>query len=306
MKHQHLSKTQAAKTNQSPQTATNTTSDAHPVLQMQADIGNRATSHLLSSQKPIQAKPLFGGLSSELSIQPKLTIGAVGDKYEQEADTVASQVVNRMDSPAAPTVSTSNQPTSSKHKRTNAILSVPSLPSPETRRGAMTKETQKKWQLESLKRQHDYKGDFYDTNGSNSITTTITSSSNQSTSGTNNQSQLTLDQAMKDEKVWGKFVDYCDKEHSLENIDAYDLVYQLLHSNIDDNAYYDNLLNRLLNEFLTKKSPYYLNIDFSCIEKPLLDAIKKQDKDNIKKYLELLLTALFNNLLDTFGRFIVK
>ncbi|WP_158632910.1 hypothetical protein [Dulcicalothrix desertica] len=37
--------------------------------------------------KTIQAKPLFGGLSSELSIQPKLTIGAVGDKYEQEADT---------------------------------------------------------------------------------------------------------------------------------------------------------------------------------------------------------------------------
>jgi Domain of unknown function (DUF4157)/Regulator of G protein signaling domain len=104
MKHQHLSKTQAAKTNQSPQTATNTTSDAHPVLQMQADIGNRATSHLLSSQKPIQAKPLFGGLSSELSIQPKLTIGAVGDKYEQEADTVASQVVNRINSPAALTV----------------------------------------------------------------------------------------------------------------------------------------------------------------------------------------------------------
>ncbi|MBW4508237.1 MAG: DUF4157 domain-containing protein [Scytonematopsis contorta HA4267-MV1] len=104
MKHQHLSKTQAVKTNQSPQTATNTTSDAHPVLQMQADIGNRATSQILSSQKPIQAKPLFSGLSSELSIQPKLTIGAVGDKYEKEADTVASQVVNRINSPAALTV----------------------------------------------------------------------------------------------------------------------------------------------------------------------------------------------------------
>jgi Domain of unknown function (DUF4157)/Regulator of G protein signaling domain len=104
MTYKHLNQTRTTKTNQSPQTATNTTSDTHPVLQMQADIGNRATSQILSSQKPIQAKPLFGGLSSELSIQPKLTIGAVGDKYEQEADTVASQVVNRMDSPVAPTV----------------------------------------------------------------------------------------------------------------------------------------------------------------------------------------------------------
>ena len=35
-------------------------------------------------------------------IQPKLTIGAPGDKYEQEADQVASQVVQRINASATP------------------------------------------------------------------------------------------------------------------------------------------------------------------------------------------------------------
>jgi hypothetical protein len=35
-------------------------------------------------------------------IQPKLTIGAPGDQYEQEADQVASQVVQKMNAPATP------------------------------------------------------------------------------------------------------------------------------------------------------------------------------------------------------------
>jgi len=34
--------------------------------------------------------------SASLPIQPKLTIGAPGDKYEQEADRVAQQVVQRL------------------------------------------------------------------------------------------------------------------------------------------------------------------------------------------------------------------
>jgi hypothetical protein len=36
---------------------------------------------------------------SLLTIQPKLTIGQPGDKYEQEADKVATQVVNKINSP---------------------------------------------------------------------------------------------------------------------------------------------------------------------------------------------------------------
>jgi hypothetical protein len=42
-----------------------------------------------------------GSFAATLPMQPKLTVGAVGDKYEQEADQVAAQVVNAMHSPAA-------------------------------------------------------------------------------------------------------------------------------------------------------------------------------------------------------------
>jgi hypothetical protein len=58
----------------------------------------------------IQAKPKFRGLSHELTsamdsrgmvIQAKMTMGAPGDKYEQEADRVAEQVVLKMQAPSA-------------------------------------------------------------------------------------------------------------------------------------------------------------------------------------------------------------
>lgn len=39
--------------------------------------------------------------SSSSIIQPKLTIGSPGDKYEQEADRVAAEVVNRINAPAS-------------------------------------------------------------------------------------------------------------------------------------------------------------------------------------------------------------
>ncbi|MBW4505772.1 MAG: lysophospholipase [Scytonematopsis contorta HA4267-MV1] len=41
-----------------------------------------------------------GTQSSGIPIQPKLTIGQSGDKYEQEADRVAAQVVNNINSPS--------------------------------------------------------------------------------------------------------------------------------------------------------------------------------------------------------------
>jgi Domain of unknown function (DUF4157)/Calpain family cysteine protease len=60
------------------------------------------------SPRAIQAKPKFRGLSHELTsdigsngivIQAKMTIGAPTDKYEQEADRVAQQVVQRLNAP---------------------------------------------------------------------------------------------------------------------------------------------------------------------------------------------------------------
>jgi hypothetical protein len=76
---------------------------------LQGAIGNRAVNKLLANQPTLQAKPMFGGLSRELVVQPKLTIGAVGDKYEQEADRISKQVVNQINVPATQS-STENQP----------------------------------------------------------------------------------------------------------------------------------------------------------------------------------------------------
>ncbi|NJK65801.1 MAG: DUF4157 domain-containing protein [Microcoleus sp. SU_5_3] len=74
-------------------------SSTHPIEELQGAIGNRAVNQLLANQPIVQAKPMFGGLSRELVIQPKLTIGAVGDKYEQEADRISKQVVNQINTP---------------------------------------------------------------------------------------------------------------------------------------------------------------------------------------------------------------
>ncbi|MEB3180879.1 MAG: DUF4157 domain-containing protein [Nostocaceae cyanobacterium] len=84
------------------QATNNTKPSTHPILQLQADIGNAAVNHLIQAQhqgnqQPIQSKPLFGGLSQELlPIQPKLSIGTPGDKYEQEADHIAEEVVSQI------------------------------------------------------------------------------------------------------------------------------------------------------------------------------------------------------------------
>ncbi|WP_287360107.1 DUF4157 domain-containing protein [Moorena sp. SIO3B2] len=112
----------------------------HPVEELQGIIGNRALGNLIKSQpdlsgqvhrsqdpllssvspvsgQPIQRMPMFRGLSHELKgnwqqgnrVQAKLTIGEAGDKYELEADRVASEVVDRINTPVT---SHSNQPDS--------------------------------------------------------------------------------------------------------------------------------------------------------------------------------------------------
>jgi Domain of unknown function (DUF4157) len=49
----------------------------------------------------LQNHPLMGNISDLPPIQTKLTIGAPGDKYEQEADTIARKVVSQINSPVA-------------------------------------------------------------------------------------------------------------------------------------------------------------------------------------------------------------
>jgi len=62
--------------------------NADDVLTLQETIGNRAATQLLAGR-------------SEQRVQPKLTIGEPGDKYEQEAEQVAAEVVQQMNMPAS-------------------------------------------------------------------------------------------------------------------------------------------------------------------------------------------------------------
>lgn len=67
------------------------------VLQLQRTIGNRAVGQLLSGIGAAQREPADHGSL----IQTKLTINPPGDVYEQEADRVAGQVVDRINQPAS-------------------------------------------------------------------------------------------------------------------------------------------------------------------------------------------------------------
>jgi len=59
---------------------------ASDVLQLQRTVGNQATVGLLSKATPLQTK---------------LKVGPARDRYEQEADSVAEQVMRQVDKPAA-------------------------------------------------------------------------------------------------------------------------------------------------------------------------------------------------------------
>jgi Domain of unknown function (DUF4157)/Phosphatidylinositol 3- and 4-kinase len=85
-------------------------SSTHPIEELQGAIGNRAVNKLLANQPIVQAKPMFRGLSHELVIQPKLTIGAVGDKYEQEADRISQQVVSQINAPESSAIQRKQMP----------------------------------------------------------------------------------------------------------------------------------------------------------------------------------------------------
>jgi hypothetical protein len=104
MKQQQLNSTKNTVVTRSIQPQAIAQHSIHPIEQLQSAIGNRAVNQLLANQPIVQAKPMFKGLSHELVVQPKLTIGAVGDKYEQEADFMAEQVVSQMNSPENSTI----------------------------------------------------------------------------------------------------------------------------------------------------------------------------------------------------------
>lgn len=101
------SQTKDTKANSKSQTSSGVKSDRDPVEDIQSTIGNRAFGKLLHNEPTslqlgsnLPRKHLsFKGLSHELGnnlVQTKLNINEPGDKYEQEADRVASQVVQQI------------------------------------------------------------------------------------------------------------------------------------------------------------------------------------------------------------------
>ncbi|HKQ79347.1 MAG TPA: DUF4157 domain-containing protein [Blastocatellia bacterium] len=63
---------------------------ARDVVQLQQTIGNRAVQRLLSQD---------ARRSPQHPVQAKLTVGPANDRYEQEADRVAAQVINQLNTP---------------------------------------------------------------------------------------------------------------------------------------------------------------------------------------------------------------
>lgn len=61
---------------------------------------NNSTQASPNIQKRSQQAKGFGHSFGDIAVQPKLTIGQPGDKYEQEADQVAAQVVQRINEPS--------------------------------------------------------------------------------------------------------------------------------------------------------------------------------------------------------------
>ncbi|MFN6571258.1 DUF4157 domain-containing protein [Dendronalium sp. ChiSLP03b] len=99
----------AAVLNRAP--ANQQSSNRQLLLQLQQQYGNPYVNQVLQLAREMGGKTSANPTEQPL-VQTKLTIGAAGDKYEQEADRTARQVVQRMNAPASqqPEVSEKMQP----------------------------------------------------------------------------------------------------------------------------------------------------------------------------------------------------
>ncbi|HLP87133.1 MAG TPA: DUF4157 domain-containing protein [Nostocaceae cyanobacterium] len=113
--------------------------------QLERAIGTRSTQEIFAG-KQTPWIPEFEGISAQLwgdsgqveePIQAKLTIGEVGDKYEQEADRIACQVVNQINAPQnqgmlqeeMPLQASRIQPKLQRYSHQNGIAAPPDLDS---------------------------------------------------------------------------------------------------------------------------------------------------------------------------------
>jgi Domain of unknown function (DUF4157) len=138
----------SAATSPQPSTTKNTQVAPHPLLQWQAAIGNQATNRFIG--KYLGANPeinpnlsMFRGLSHEwmgiLSqsspIQAKLVIGQPNDKYEQEADRIAQQVICELDTPSQQVLSRTAKNHSAIAREGRVSLSVKPMLQPSAGNG---------------------------------------------------------------------------------------------------------------------------------------------------------------------------
>jgi hypothetical protein len=70
-----------------------------PFLQLQRTLGNRRVGQLIQARRLTPEGRIIGG--GTVGLQPKLTVGAADDQYEQEADRIARQVMGMADTASA-------------------------------------------------------------------------------------------------------------------------------------------------------------------------------------------------------------
>ena len=148
MTQNHLTESQDAMTQRimsresRPSCAQSFSGKLHPILQLQRMLGNRRVAQL------VQAKQLFPE-GKIIGLQPKLTVGAADDQYEQEANRVARQVMNTSDAAAARSMQHALPPEEGKDRRLQSKPLAASITPFVPRQQMVKEESQDKGKLQA-------------------------------------------------------------------------------------------------------------------------------------------------------------
>lgn len=120
----------------------------HPIIQLQRTLGNRAVAELIRTKRLTRE----GRFSS---VQPKLTVGAPNDRYEQEAERISKQVVAMPDPAVRNETSEEDQPSLVRGMLLAATITPALQQSPsiggETKDGSFDVDSSVEAQLSSSK-----------------------------------------------------------------------------------------------------------------------------------------------------------
>ncbi|MGE0642591.1 MAG: DUF4157 domain-containing protein [Nitrospira sp.] len=108
----------------------------HPLVPLQQALGNRAVAELIQTKR----------LTTETGfvIQPQLTVGAAGDHYEQEADTIANRVMTMPVPAASQAIQCQTLPEEKDEDKTLQTKPLASSITPLVQRQAMPEEEEQK------------------------------------------------------------------------------------------------------------------------------------------------------------------